>query len=245
VRSGSALVMDARGHQIFAKNPDTKRPIASITKLMTAMVVLDARLPFDEMITISADDRDELLNTRSRLRDGLASLSRFELLHIALMSSENRAASALARTTFPGGISPFIAAMTRKAQNLGMTNTRFADATGLDERNVSTARDIVRLLQAAYDYPIIRFATTTESTEVHPYPKRSGMTYLNTNRLIRGGEWEIELSKTGYLKVAGRCLAMRTRIANRPLYMVFLKAPGKLTPFGDSNRLRKWLEHRS
>jgi len=245
VQSGSVLVVDATGHQIFAKNPDIKRPIASITKLMTAMVVLDTDLPLSEMITISAEDRDELLNTRSRLADGLATLSRFELLHIALMSSENRAAAALGRTTFTGGTPAFVTAMNRKAQRLGMANTRFFDSTGLDQRNVSTARDLVQLLEAAYEYPLIRFATTTESTEVHPYPERAGMTYLNTNRLVRGGQWDIELSKTGYLKVAGRCLAMRTRIDNQPMYMVFLKAPGKLTPFGDSNRLRQWLESRS
>jgi D-alanyl-D-alanine endopeptidase (penicillin-binding protein 7) len=244
VRSGSALVVDAEGEELFVKNPDVVLPIASITKLMTAMVVLDAGLPMDELITISAEDRDDLRSSHSRLKDGRATLSRYELIHIALMSSENRAAAALARTTFPGGTPEFVRAMNRKAWSLGMMSSRFADGTGLDGHNVSTARDLVRMLRAAYDYPLIRHATTTESSEVHPYNEYRSLTYRNTNRLLRAGGWEIELSKTGYLNEAGRCLAMRTRIEDRPLYMVFLGAPGKQIPFEDSKRLRSWLESR-
>lgn len=245
VRSGSALVVDVFGEEIYAKNPDVLLPIASITKLMTAMVVLDSRAPLHELITISAADRDWVRGSRSRLQDGSATLSRLELLQLALMSSENRAAAALARTTFPGGTNDFVAAMNRKAQSLGMTHSHFADGTGLDGQNTSTARDLVRMLRAAYEYPEIRHATTTESAEVQPYGEYRSLFYLNTNRLVRAGDWQIELSKTGYLNEAGRCLAMRTRIDDRPLYMVFLNAPGKLTPFEDSNRLRRWLESRS
>jgi serine-type D-Ala-D-Ala endopeptidase (penicillin-binding protein 7) len=244
VRSGSALVVDAEGEELFVKNPDVVLPIASITKLMTAMVVLDVGLPMDELITISAEDRDDLRSSHSRLKDGRATLSRYDLIHIALMSSENRAAAALARTTFPGGTPEFVRAMNRKAWSLGMMSSQFADGTGLDGHNVSTARDLVRMLRAAYDYPLIRHATTTESSEVHPYNEYRSLTYRNTNRLLRAGGWEIELSKTGYLNEAGRCLAMRTRIEDRPLYMVFLGAPGKQIPFEDSKRLRSWLESR-
>ncbi len=245
VRSGSALVVDTAGEEIFAKNPDVMLPIASITKLMTAMVVLDSGAPLHESITISPEDRDWMRGSRSRLQDGYATLSRLELLQLALMSSENRAAAALARTTFPGGTPEFVAAMNRKAQSLGMTRSHFADGTGLDGHNTSTARDLVRMLRAAYEYPEIRYATTTESAEVQPYGEYRSLSYRNTNRLVRGGDWQIELSKTGYLNEAGRCLAMRTRIDDRPLYMVFLNAPGKLVPFEDSNRLRRWLQSRS
>lgn len=245
VRSGSALVVDASGEELYAKNPDVMLPIASITKLMTAMVVLDSGAPLPELITISPADRDWIRGSSSRLQDGRATLSRLEMLQLALMSSENRAAAALARTTFPGGTQEFVAAMNRKAQSLGMTHSHFADGTGLDGQNTSTARDLVRMLRAAYEYPEIRQATTTESAEVQPYGEYRSLFYRNTNRLVRGGAWDIELSKTGYLNEAGRCLAMRTRIEDRPLYMVFLNAPGKLTPFEDSNRLRRWLESRS
>lgn len=245
VRSGSVLVVDASGEELYAKNPDALLPIASITKLMTAMVVLDSGAPLHELITISAADRDWIRGSSSRLQDGRATLSRLEMLQLALMSSENRAAAALARTTFPGGTQEFVAAMNRKAQSLGMTRSHFADGTGLDGNNTSTARDLVRMLRAAYEYPEIRQATTTESAQVQPYGEFRSLSYLNTNRLVRGGAWDIELSKTGYLNEAGRCLAMRTRIEDRPLYMVFLNAPGKLTPFEDSNRLRRWLESRS
>lgn len=243
VQSASVLVVDDYGEEIFVKAPDHQHPIASITKLMTAVVVLDADLPMDEEITISAADRDGIRQSSSRLHDGTATLSRRDLLHIALMASENRAAAALARTTFPGGTPEFVMAMNRKARALGMVNTQFADGTGLDGRNVSTARDLVKLLRAAYNYDLIREATTTRSAEVYPYGEQHhALNYVNTNRLVRSDDWEIELSKTGYLNEAGRCLAMRTRIADRPLYMVFLHGPGKLTPFGDSYRLRKWLQ---
>ncbi len=242
VQSASVLVVDDSGEEIFVKAPDHPHPIASITKLMTAVVVLDADLPMEEEITISAADRDSIRQSSSRLHDGTATLSRRDLLHIALMASENRAAAALARTTFPGGTPEFVMAMNRKARALGMINTQFADGTGLDGRNVSTARDLVKLLRAAYHYDLIREATTTRSAEVYPYGEHHALAYVNTNRLVRSDDWEIELSKTGYLNEAGRCLAMRTRIADRPLYMVFLHGPGKLTPFGDSYRLRKWLE---
>ncbi len=241
LRSESVLVVDEHGHQVYAKTPGLVMPIASITKLMTSMVVLDAGVPLDRHITIRKADRDLLRLTGSRLHYDRASLSRSELLKIALMSSENRAAAALGRTTFPDGTRAFVKAMNRKAQTLEMKNTRFADATGLDASNVSTAQDLSRLLRAARDYPLIRRATTTLSTEVRPYEKRGALRYVNTNRLLKNPAWDIGLSKTGYIDEAGRCLVMEARLHERTLFIVLLNSFGKLTPFGDSNRLRKWV----
>jgi len=243
LRSGAVLVVDDRGQRVYGKNTRSMKPIASITKLMTAMVVLDARLPMDEEIRILAADRDQLRNSSSRLQTERASLTRGELLLLALMSSENRAASALGRTTLPGGTAAFVAAMNRKAQSLGMHETRFADASGLDSRNVSTAEDLAKLVQAAARYPLIRSASTRDEHLAYPYgPGAAPLQYRNTNPLVRNPAWDIELSKTGYLSDAGRCLVMRARIADRTLTLVFLDAQGKLTPVGDSNRLRKWVE---
>jgi D-alanyl-D-alanine endopeptidase (penicillin-binding protein 7) len=218
------------------------KPIASITKLMTAMVVLDTRPDMDQLITISGDDRDLLRHSRSRLRPGRATLPRGEMLMIALMSSENRAASALARTTFPGGTPVFVAAMNRKAKALGMTSSHFADATGLDSGNRSTAEDLARLVQAASVYPPIREFTTRVEAEVQPYAGGGVLPYRNTNPLVRNGTWEVELSKTGYTDDAGRCLVMQAVIAGQRVRIVLLDSSGKLSPVGDSNRLRKWIE---
>lgn len=240
LRSAAALVVDRFGNKVYGKQVDKPMPIASITKLMTAMVILDSKLSLEEKITITKSDRDLLRLTGSRLRSG-ASLSRGELLTVALMASENRAASALART-FPGGNEFFVTRMNQKAESLGMTNSRFTDASGLDSGNVSTARELTRMVQAAFSYPFIRNATTRRSLQVRPYKRRGSLEYRNTNRLLRKSHWNIGLSKTGYINEAGRCLVMQTVIAEQPLVIVLLNSFGKLTPFGDSNRIRKWIE---
>jgi len=243
LESGSVLVVDDQGRPVFSKAEDEVRPIASITKLMTAMVVLDAGLPLDEAITISKEDSDNLRHSRSRLRLGKATLTRGEMLKIALMSSENRAAAALGRTTFPSGPPTFVAAMNRKAHAIGMSNSRFADPTGLQAANVSTAADLVKMVRAAGHYPLIRAATTTPSAEVRPHPKGGALHYVNTNRLVKNqdDDWEIHLSKTGFINEAGRCLVMEAKLSEGTYDFVLLNAPGKFTPIGDSNRLRRWI----
>jgi D-alanyl-D-alanine endopeptidase (penicillin-binding protein 7) len=239
LRSASAIVLDSSGNLIYGKDVDTVRPIASITKLMTAMVILDARLDLDEKVTITDADRDRLRMTGSRLGVG-AVLSRRELLLLALMSSENRAASALGRT-FPGGVGSFVSAMNNKAGQLGMSSSRFADPAGLNANNVSTASDLARMLAAAEGYPFIIQSTTTQQSEVQPFARRGPLTYNNTNRLLKNENWDIELSKTGYINEAGRCLVMRANIEGEDISIVLLNSFGKLTPYGDSNRLRKWM----
>ena len=241
IRSGSALIIDHQGNRLFDRGSTEVRPIASITKLMMAMVVLDADLPLDDPITIIEADRDRLRWSRSRLRIGEATLSRGDMLRVALMSSDNRAAAALGRTTFAGGTSSFVAAMNDKAQALGMRDSQFADASGLDAGNQSTAEDLVRLLHAASQYPFIREVTSTGEFTAHPYENRGSLQYRNTNPLVRDERWTVELSKTGYIHEAGRCLVMQAQIADRRLYIVLLNGTGKLTPVGDANRLRDWL----
>ncbi len=239
LRSASAIVMDADGNVIYGKDPYTVRPIASITKVMTAMVILDAGLDLNEKITITKDDRDLVRLTGSRLEYG-AKLTRRELILLSLMSSENRAATALGRT-YPGGMDAFIVAMNQKARQIGMTDSWFADPAGLMSENVSTAADLAIMIDAASDYPLIRQATTTKRQEVRPYAKRGPLTYGNTNRLLKNANWDIELSKTGYINEAGRCLVMQANIEGEDVSIVLLNSFGKLTPFGDSNRLRKWM----
>lgn len=239
LRSASALVLDANGNLIYGKDVDTVRPIASITKLMTAMVVLDAGLELDQTITITPEDRDTVKLTGSRLDFG-ATLRRRELILLALMSSENRAASALGRA-YPGGTAAFVAQMNRKAASLGMHNSHFADPAGLKADNVSTASDLARMVAAAERYPLITESTTTPRQEVRPFAGRGPLVYGNTNRLLKNSDWEIALSKTGYINEAGRCLVMQARIEGEEVSIVLLNSFGKLTPFGDSVRLRKWL----
>lgn len=239
VRSASALVVDSRGKVIYGKDTETVRPIASITKLMTAMVILDSGIDLDEKITVTRDDRDLVQLTGSRLEFG-ATLTRRELILLAIMSSENRAAAALGRT-YPGGARQFVTQMNEKASSLGMQNSRFADAAGLKVENQSTASDLAKMVAAADDYPLIRRASTTQRLEVRPYPGRGPLVYGNTNRLLKNKTWDIELSKTGYINEAGRCLVMRATIEGEPVSIVLLNSFGKLTPFGDSNRLRKWM----
>jgi|TARA_R110000772_G_scaffold268672_1_gene397293 D-alanyl-D-alanine endopeptidase (penicillin-binding protein 7) len=239
LRSASALVLDGSGEIIYGKDTDTVRPIASITKLMTAMVTLDAGLPLDAPITVTREDRDLVRQTGSRLDYG-ATLSREDMLLLALMSSENRAASALGRT-YPGGLAAFVQAMNRKAEQLGMRNSRFADPAGLHAGNQSTARDLAIMVRAAGEYPLIAEASTTRGMAVHPFAQRGPLNYNNTNRLLKNQNWQIGLSKTGYLNEAGRCLVMQATIEGEPVSIVLLNSFGKLTPFGDSNRLRRWL----
>lgn len=246
VRADAALVVDESGRVLYAKHTRTPKPIASITKLMTAMVVLDSGVPLDEPITIVEADRDTIRNSHSRLRiDRGATLSRREMLAVALMSSDNRAASALGRTAFRGGKPTFVTAMNRKAAALGMGETHFADPTGLDGGNQSTAQDLLLLVRAAARYPLISAVTSRERMTVWPYGDTgnpaAALEYRNTNPLVGNPEWDVEISKTGYINEAGRCLVMRAVAAGRRLDIVLLDAAGKRTPVGDSNRLRKWL----
>jgi D-alanyl-D-alanine endopeptidase (penicillin-binding protein 7) len=240
LRSASALVVDQSGNVVYAKQVQEPRPIASITKLMTAMVILDSSLDLQEKISITKDDRDLLRLTGSRLKYG-ATLTREQLIRLALMASENRASNALART-YPDGKEAFVEAMNLKAGALGMVESQFTDPAGLDAGNVASARDVVKMVRAALAYPIIREATTTRSISVRPYKGRGELRFGNTNRLLKNKAWEIQLSKTGYINEAGRCLVMQAEIADQPLVIVLLNSFGKLTPFGDSNRIRKWIE---
>ena len=239
LRSASALITDKNGAVIYGKDVDTVRSIASLTKLMTAMVILDADLDLNEKITITKADRDLVQLTGSRLEYG-ASLSRRELLQLALMSSENRAATALGRT-YPGGMTKFVADMNAKAVALGMSSSHFSDPAGLHVENVATANDLAKMVAAAGTYPLITQATTTLKKEVHPYSRRGPLRYGNTNRLLKNKSWDIGLSKTGYINEAGRCLIMQAIIEGEEVSIVLLNSFGKLTPFGDSNRLRKWM----
>lgn len=239
LRSASAYVTDEAGNVIYGKDIDTVRPIASITKLMTAMVIIDSGVDLEQKITVTKADRDLIQLTGSRLEYG-ATLSRREMLMLAIMSSENRAATALGRT-FPGGMDAFVAAMNRKAASLGMSNTRFADPAGLRVENQSTARDLMTLVKAAENHDLIRTASTTTRITVHPYAKRGPLVYGNTNRLLKNPTWDIDVSKTGYLNESGRCLVMRATIDGQAVSIVLLNSFGKLTPFGDSNRLRRWM----
>jgi D-alanyl-D-alanine endopeptidase (penicillin-binding protein 7) len=239
LRSGVVLVQDtANGETLLAKNPETVMPIASITKLMTAMVVLDGQLDLSQRVAISGDDLDHLKGTGSRLRPGSV-LRRDELLLLALMASENRAAAALART-YPGGSTAFVAAMNAKARTLSMRDTRFADATGLNSANVASAQDLARLVIAAHQYPLIRDYSTRSSATVEALGR--SLAYRNTNGLVRNAHWEIGLSKTGFIAEAGRCLVMQVRLAQKDMVVVLLDSWGKHSRIGDANRIKKWLE---
>ncbi len=241
--SGSALVMDAAtGQTLFAKNAEQVRSIASITKLMTAIVVLDANLSMQEVISIGSDDVDYLKHTNSRLPVG-ARLSRYDMLRLALMSSENRAAASLSRH-YPGGRPAFLRAMNSKAASLGMSKTRFYDSTGLTPSNISTAEDLAKMVRASSQYSLIHEFTTTREREVSLSSRAAPLQYRNTNALVRdpSSSWNIQVSKTGYTREAGRCLVMMASVANRNAVMVMLDSDGKLSPVGDANRLKVWLE---
>ena len=239
--SVNAVVIDASSHRsVYAKGADDVTPIASLTKLMTAIVTLDAQLPMDESIAIDMEDFDYLKGSHSRLRMG-ATLSRREMLRLALMSSENRAASALARS-YPGGTEVFVRAMNEKARALGMTRTSYADPTGLSARNVSTANDLATLVAAAAEYPEIRDFSTTPSHFVEVQPTGQLLGFNNTNGLVKNSGWNIHLSKTGYIREAGKCLVMLATIASKPFVIVLLDSAGKYTRQGDAQRVRDWLE---
>ncbi|HEX4986264.1 MAG TPA: D-alanyl-D-alanine endopeptidase [Burkholderiales bacterium] len=243
LRSGAVLVQDQdSGEQLYAKNVDQIMPIASITKLMTAMVVLDSGLPLLESIEIGRDDVDRRKGSRSKLQVG-TSLMRAEMLKLALMASENRAAAALARN-FPGGTGAFVAAMNQKAAELGMLNTHFEDPTGLTPDNVSTAEDLAKMVAAAHAYPLIREYTTSDSFRIESEGKRRHrmLSYVNSNRLVKNRQWDIGLSKTGYISEAGRCLVMQAVIADKPVIIVLLDSWGKLSRIADANRIKRWIE---
>ena len=239
LRSASVLVQDAvSGEIVLNKNSDAVLPIASITKLMTAMVMLDRGLDPQQRVVLSSDDVDALKGSRSRLRTGSV-LTRDQLLLLALMASENRAAHALART-HPGGLDVFVAAMNEKAAALGMKDSRFVDPTGLSSGNVSSASDLAKLVRAAHGYELIRQYSTTDRVTVTAFGRP--VAYRNTNGLVRAGQWDIGLSKTGYIREAGRCLVMRVRVASKDLIVVLLDSWGRQSRIGDANRIRKWLE---
>ena len=241
IKSGSALVMDINtGKTLYQKNPAQVRPIASLTKLMTALVVLDARQNLNQTLTIDQNDRDNIKHTYSRVRFG-TKVSRRDALHLALMSSENRMASALARH-YPGGRSAFIRAMNNKAGQLGMRNSRFYDSTGLSTRNVSTARDLAKLIAAAYRQPLIRQFSQDTNKEMRFSTPAYSLMFNNTNPLVKNPDWDVRLSKTGYTDEAGRCLLMRAKPDRQELAIVLLNSVGKRTPIGDANRIRKWLK---
>ncbi len=241
VRSHIALIFDEETQSpLFDKNADTVAPIASITKLMTAMVVLDAKLSMDETVSVEKDDSGTRKRARSRLSIGMT-FTRSELLKMALMASENRAALALAQS-YPGGTAAAVAAMNAKARQLGMLNTKFYDPTGLSQDNVSTALDLARMVAAAREYPLIRQYSTTATRSVDVQNGRE-MRFSNTNPLVRSASWDIGLSKTGFINEAGRCLVMEAKIKQRPVIIVLLNSWGRRTRVGDANRLRKWMEN--
>ena len=239
VQSGSALVIEqGGGDPLFQKNANAIAPIASITKLMTAMVVLDSEPNLQTTITIADDDVDLLRGSRSRLHVG-AAMTRETALLLALMSSENRAANALARH-YPGGMPAFLAAMNVKAQALGMGDTRFEDPTGLTSNNVSTAHDLAKMVAAAHRYPLIRQWSTMPEAFVEVSGRE--LAFHNTNPLVKSAAWDVGLSKTGYIHEAGKCLVMQARVADKPVVIVLLDSVGKLTRVGDANRIKRWME---
>uniref|UniRef100_Q47IA8 Murein-DD-endopeptidase, Serine peptidase, MEROPS family S11 n=1 Tax=Dechloromonas aromatica (strain RCB) TaxID=159087 RepID=Q47IA8_DECAR len=237
--SASALVIDqSTGQAMLEKQPDLVVPIASISKLMTAMVVLDAKLDLQEVVTIGDADVDGLKGTRSRLPVG-TTMTREAAMLLALMSSENRAAHSLGRH-YPGGLPAFVQAMNKKAQALGMYNSRFEEPTGLSSNNVSTAHDLARMVAAAARYPEIRQYSTTAEAKVELNGRIRD--FHNTNALVRNDNWEIGVSKTGYISEAGRCLVMQARVADKPVVIVLLDSNGKMTRVGDANRIKRWME---
>jgi len=239
LRSNAFMVQDlTSGRILLEHNAEMAVPIASITKLMTVMVVLDAHLPLSEELTISDEDTDKLKNTSSRLIVG-TTFPREMMIHLALMSSENRAAASLGRN-YPGGIEAFVAAMNRKAESLGLTETRFHDSTGLNPHNLSSARDLAKMVTAASKYPLIR-EFSTDDEEVVQIGGRL-QTFRNTNALVKAEDWEIGVSKTGFINEAGRCLVMQAWLANKPMVIVLLDSVGKFTRVADAQRIKRWME---
>jgi len=242
LNSSVALVVDQDTNEVlFSKNDHAILPIASLTKLMTGLIVADAHLDMNEMITITQDDVDTYKGSRSRLAVGTR-LSRGELMHLSLMSSENRAAHALGRT-YPGGMTEFVRLMNLKARELGMADTRYVEPTGLSSENRSSARDLATLVSVAYERPILRDLSTSPGYELDL--GRRTLQFNNSNRLVKNPQWDIGLQKTGYISEAGRCLVMQAHVAGRKLIMVFLDATGKLSRLQDAERVRKWVEHQT
>jgi serine-type D-Ala-D-Ala endopeptidase (penicillin-binding protein 7) len=241
IASGSAMIVDLQTNQvIYSSHPDLVRPIASITKLMTAMVVLDAHLPLDEKLKVDISHTPEMKGIYSRVRLN-SEISRKDMLLLALMSSENRAAASLAHH-YPGGYDAFIRAMNAKAQALGMTHTRYVEPTGLSTSNVSTAGDLIKLLVATKQYPLLgQLSTTREDMATFSNPGYT-LPFRNTNHLVYRDNWNIQLTKTGFTNAAGHCLVMRTVINNKPVALVVMDAFGKFTHFADASRLRTWIE---
>jgi D-alanyl-D-alanine endopeptidase (penicillin-binding protein 7) len=238
LKSGVAYVLDQDTNEVlFSKNSQAVLPIASITKLMTAVIVTEANLPLDEVLTVTQDDVDTEKGSRSRLTVG-TQLTRGEMLHLALMASENRAAHALGRS-FTGGLPAFVFAMNSKAKLLGMNDTRYVEPTGLSSQNQSSARDLAMLVKFAYRYPLIRELSTSPEYEVSIGQRL--MQFHTTNRLVLNPNWDIGLQKTGFINEAGQCLVMQAQMAGRKLIMVLLDSAGKYSRIGDAERLRKWL----
>jgi serine-type D-Ala-D-Ala endopeptidase (penicillin-binding protein 7) len=239
LKSSAALVIDQDTREVlFSKNQSAVLPIASLTKLMTGLLVSESKLPMDEIITITQDDVDTEKHTSSRLKVG-AMLTRGELLHLALMSSENRAAHALGRT-YPGGLETFVTLMNAKAKMLGMKETRYVEPTGLSSNNQSSAHDLATLVSTAYADPVLRELSTSPGHQVSVGNRT--LQFNNTNRLVKNPDWDIGLQKTGYISEAGQCLVMQAKVAGRKLIMVFLDSAGKLSRIGDAERVRRWVE---
>ncbi len=242
LKSSVALVVDQETHEVLlSKNDHAVLPIASLTKLMTGLIISQARLPMDEVLTITQDDVDTEKGSSSRLRVG-ATLTRGQMLHLALMSSENRAAHALGRT-YPGGLAAFVTQMNVKAKLLGMADTKYVEPTGLSSRNQSSARDLAVLVNVAHGDPLVRELSTSPGYEVAQGPRT--LQYNNTNRLVKSPAWEIGLQKTGYISEAGQCLVMQAEVAGRKLIMVFLDSAGKFSRLADAERVRHWVENQS
>ena len=240
LRSSVALVIDQETHEVLLrKNDNAVLPIASLTKLMTGLLIAEARLPLSEMITITQDDVDTEKGSSSRLAVGSV-LSRGDLLHLALMSSENRAAHALGRT-YPGGMDVFVHQMNARAHALGMHDTRYVEPTGLSSRNQASAQDLATLVAAAYKEPLVRELSTSPGREIDV--GRRTLQYNNTNRLVKSPQWDIGLQKTGYISEAGRCLVMQAQVSGRKLIMVFLDSAGKFSRIADAERVKRWIEH--
>jgi D-alanyl-D-alanine endopeptidase (penicillin-binding protein 7) len=238
LRSGAAIVLDQDTHEVlYSKNPQAVLPIASLTKLMTAMVISEAKQPLDEVLAITNDDIDTEKNTHSRLTPG-TQLSRGVMLHLALMSSENRAANALGRN-YPGGLAAFVPAMNAKAKELGMADTRYVEPTGLSSQNQSSARDLAVLVNAAHQVPLLREYSTTPSLDVEV--GRRQVQFHTTDRLVASPAWDIGLQKTGFINEAGQCLVMQAQMAGRKLIMVLLDSAGKYSRIADAERIRKWV----
>lgn len=239
LKSSVAFVVDQETQEVlFRKNELAVLPIASITKLMTGLLISESKLPMDEMITITQDDVDTEKGSTSRLRVG-SELSRGELLHLALMSSENRAANALGRS-YPGGLPVFVNLMNARAKMLGMVDTNYTEPTGLSSKNQSSARDLATLVDFAHGDPVLRELSTSTGHQVAVGHRT--LQYNNTNRLVKSPSWEIGLQKTGYISEAGQCLVMQAKVAGRKLIMVFLDSAGKLSRLGDAERVKRWVE---